>query len=181
MCALHLSGTTPSPLALIAQRAAAAVSRRGRRSGCTARTRRCRLWSPVERRNQVAVSCSGRREFVVAVLQVLATIKELLFEFCDSFAQRADFVSSGESGVWKTCSPSTSDSLSESLVTWWRSRRCGHASWRGRPAAIDGWCGCHSKRGLRVDPQPRRSESVGRCGGTGTSGRLRRFWPPPRP
>ena len=53
----------------------------------------------VEPCHQVAVGGAGGGEFVVAVLEVLASVEELLFEFGDAFAEGADFVGSGEAGV----------------------------------------------------------------------------------
>jgi len=42
---------------------------------------------------------SSGREFVVAVLEVLASVEELLFKFGDPLTEGADFVGSGEAGV----------------------------------------------------------------------------------
>jgi hypothetical protein len=55
--------------------------------------------SAVERGDQVAVGGAGRGEFVVAVLEVLAAVEELLFEFGDEFPEGAGFVGAGEAGV----------------------------------------------------------------------------------
>jgi hypothetical protein len=55
--------------------------------------------SAVERGDQVAVGGAGGGEFVVAVLEVLAAVEELLFEFGDAFAEGAGFVGAGEPGV----------------------------------------------------------------------------------
>ena len=55
--------------------------------------------SAVERGDQVAVGGAGCGEFVVAVLEVLAAVEELLFEFGDAFAEGAGFVGAGEAGV----------------------------------------------------------------------------------
>ena len=53
----------------------------------------------VEPCHQVAVGGAGGGEFVVAVLEVLALVEELLFEFGDALTESADFVGSGEAGV----------------------------------------------------------------------------------
>ena len=55
--------------------------------------------SAVERGDQVAVGGAGCGEFVVAVLEVLASVEELLFEFGDAFPESAGFVGAGEAGV----------------------------------------------------------------------------------
>ena len=55
--------------------------------------------SAVERGDQVAVGGAGCGESVVAVLEVLATVEELLFEFGDVFPEGAGFVGAGEAGV----------------------------------------------------------------------------------
>jgi hypothetical protein len=55
--------------------------------------------SAVERGDQVAVGGAGCGKFVVAVLEVLAAVEELLFEFGDAFAEGAGFVGAGEAGV----------------------------------------------------------------------------------
>ena len=55
--------------------------------------------SAVERGDQVAVGGAGCGEFVVAVLEVLAVVEELLFEFGDAFPEGAGFVGAGEAGV----------------------------------------------------------------------------------
>ena len=55
--------------------------------------------SAVERGDQVAVGGAGCGEFVVAVLEVLAAVEELLFEFGDEFPEGAGFVGAGEAGV----------------------------------------------------------------------------------
>ena len=55
--------------------------------------------SAVERGDQFAVGGAGCGEFVVAVLEVLAAVEELLFEFGDAFAEGAGFVGAGEAGV----------------------------------------------------------------------------------
>jgi hypothetical protein len=57
--------------------------------------------SAVERGDQVAVGGAGCGEFVVAVLEVMAAVEELLFEFGDAFAEGAGFVGSGDAGVEK--------------------------------------------------------------------------------
>ena len=51
----------------------------------------------VEPCHQVAVGGAGCGEFVVAVLEVLAAVEELLFEFGD--LEGAGFVGAGEAGV----------------------------------------------------------------------------------
>jgi len=53
----------------------------------------------VEPCHQVAVGGAGRREFVVAVQEILASVEELLFEFGNPLTESADFVGSGEAGV----------------------------------------------------------------------------------
>jgi len=53
----------------------------------------------VEPCHQVAVGGAGGGKFVVAVLEVLAAVEELLFEFGDSFLEGAGFVGAGEAGV----------------------------------------------------------------------------------
>ena len=53
----------------------------------------------VELCHQVAVGGAGGGKFVVAVLEVLAAVEELLFEFGDSFLEGAGFVGAGEAGV----------------------------------------------------------------------------------
>ena len=53
----------------------------------------------VEPCHQVAVGGAGGGEFVVAVLEVLALVEELLFELGNAFPESADFVGSGEAGV----------------------------------------------------------------------------------
>ena len=55
--------------------------------------------SAVERGDQFAVGGAGCGEFVVVVLEVLAAVEELLFEFGDAFAEGAGFVGAGEAGV----------------------------------------------------------------------------------
>ena len=55
--------------------------------------------SAVERGDQVAVGGAGCGDFVVAVLEVLAAVEELLFEFGDAFPEGAGFVGAGEAGV----------------------------------------------------------------------------------
>ena len=70
----------------------------------------------VEPCHQVAVGGAGGGKFVVAVLEVLAAVEELLFEFGDSFLEGAGFVGAGEPASWKTCSPRISDSRSVSLA-----------------------------------------------------------------
>jgi hypothetical protein len=88
--------------------------------------------------HQVAVGGAGGGEFVVAVLEVLASVEELLFEFGDPLTEGADFVGSGDAASWKTCSPRTSDSRSLSLVLWCRSRSlCARRL--ARSASSDRW------------------------------------------
>jgi hypothetical protein len=53
----------------------------------------------VEPCHQVAVGGAGGGKFVVAVLEVLAPVEELLFEFGNTRTERADFVGSGEAGL----------------------------------------------------------------------------------
>jgi len=53
----------------------------------------------VEPCHQVAVGGAGGGEFVVAVLEVVALIEELLFEFGNAFPKSADLVGWGEAGV----------------------------------------------------------------------------------
>jgi hypothetical protein len=55
--------------------------------------------SAVECGHQVAVGGAGGGKFVVAVLEFLAAVEELLFEFGDALTEGADFVGSGEAGV----------------------------------------------------------------------------------
>jgi hypothetical protein len=55
--------------------------------------------SIVEGGHQVAVSGAGGGEVVVAVLEVLASVEEFLFEFDNPRTESADFVGSGEAGV----------------------------------------------------------------------------------
>jgi hypothetical protein len=50
----------------------------------------------VEPCHQVAVGGAGGSKFVVAVLEVLASVEELLFEFGNTLTESADFVGSGE-------------------------------------------------------------------------------------
>ena len=57
------------------------------------------LRAAVEPCHQVAVGGAGGGEFVVAVLEVLASVEELLFKFGDPLTEGADFVGSGEAGV----------------------------------------------------------------------------------
>jgi hypothetical protein len=57
------------------------------------------LQAAVEPCHQVAVGGAGGREFVVAVLELMATVEELLFEFGDPLPDGADFVGSREAGV----------------------------------------------------------------------------------
>ena len=57
------------------------------------------LWSPVERRHQLPVGGAGGSEFVVAVLQILLGVEELLLKFGDSVPQVGDFASWGEAGI----------------------------------------------------------------------------------
>jgi hypothetical protein len=54
--------------------------------------------SAVERGDQFAVGGAGGGEFVVAVLEVLAAVEQLLFEFGDAIPQGAGFVGVGETG-----------------------------------------------------------------------------------
>jgi hypothetical protein len=61
--------------------------------------------SAVECGDQVAVGGAGCEEFVVAVLEVLAAVEELLFEFGDAFPEGAGFFGTGRPASWKTCSP----------------------------------------------------------------------------
>jgi len=53
----------------------------------------------VEPCHQVAVGGAGGGEFVVTVLEVVALIEELLFEFGNAFPKSADLVGPGEAGV----------------------------------------------------------------------------------
>jgi hypothetical protein len=53
----------------------------------------------VEPCHQVAVGGAGGGKFVVAVLEVLALVEELLFEFGSALTESADFVGSGEASV----------------------------------------------------------------------------------
>jgi hypothetical protein len=53
----------------------------------------------VEPCHQVAVGGAGGGKFVVAVLEVLALVEELLFEFGNTHTESADFVGSGEASV----------------------------------------------------------------------------------
>jgi hypothetical protein len=53
----------------------------------------------VETCHQVAVGGAGGGKFVVAVLEVLASVEELLFEFGNTLTESADFVGSGEAGL----------------------------------------------------------------------------------
>jgi hypothetical protein len=53
----------------------------------------------VEPCHQVAVGGAGGGKFVVAVLEVLAAVEELLFEFGDAFLEGAGFVGAGEASV----------------------------------------------------------------------------------
>ena len=53
----------------------------------------------VEPCHQVAVGGAGGGKFVVAVLEVLALVEELLFELGNALTESADFVGSGEAGV----------------------------------------------------------------------------------
>jgi hypothetical protein len=73
-------------------------SRKNNPSTCCARLLVIR-GAAVEPCHQVAVGGAGGGKFVVAVLEVLAAVEELLFEFGDSFAEGAGFVGAGEAGV----------------------------------------------------------------------------------
>ena len=53
----------------------------------------------VEPCHRVAVGGAGGGEFVVAVLKLVSTVEELVFEFGDPLTEGADFVGSGEAGV----------------------------------------------------------------------------------
>jgi hypothetical protein len=55
--------------------------------------------SAVERGDQVAVGGAGGGELIVAVVEVLAAVEELLFEFGDSGAKAADFVDLCQPGL----------------------------------------------------------------------------------
>jgi hypothetical protein len=57
------------------------------------------LQAAVEPCHQVAVGGAGGREFAVAVLEVMSTVEELLFEFGNPLTESADFVGSGGAGV----------------------------------------------------------------------------------
>ena len=57
------------------------------------------LRAAVEPCHRVAVGGAGGGEFVVAVLKLVSTVEELLFEFGDPLTEGADFVGSGEAGV----------------------------------------------------------------------------------
>ena len=57
------------------------------------------LWSAVEGCHQVSVGGAGGCEFVVAVLELVLPVEELLFEFGGPLSEGADFVVSGETGV----------------------------------------------------------------------------------
>ena len=57
------------------------------------------LRAAVEPCHQVAVGGAGGGEFVVAVLEVLALVEELLFEFGNTLTESADFVGSGEASL----------------------------------------------------------------------------------
>jgi hypothetical protein len=74
------------------------------------------LWPAIEPRDRVAVGGAGGGEVIVAFSQVLATVEELLFELGDSLSEVPISSVPVIPVPWKTCSPSTSDSLSESLV-----------------------------------------------------------------
>ena len=53
----------------------------------------------VELCHQVAVGGAGGAKFVVAVLEVLALVEELLFELGNALPESAGFVGAGEAGV----------------------------------------------------------------------------------
>jgi hypothetical protein len=55
--------------------------------------------STVEGGDQVAVGDTGGAELVVAVLEALLAVEELLFEFGYSLAHSGDFVGSGKADV----------------------------------------------------------------------------------
>src|SRR5258705_13878905 len=55
----------------------------------------------VEPCHQVAVGGAGGGKFVVAVLEGLASVEELLFEFGNTRTESADFVGSGEASAVK--------------------------------------------------------------------------------
>ena len=57
------------------------------------------LRAAVEPCHQVAVGGAGGGEFVVAVLELVSPVEELLFEFGDALTESADFVGSGEAGL----------------------------------------------------------------------------------
>src|ERR1700739_4462765 len=88
--------------------------------------------------HQGAVGGAGGGKFVVAVLEVLASVEELLFE--SATRSRRVPISSVRvrPASWKTCSPRTSDSRSLSLVLWCRSRSlCARRL--ARSASSDRW------------------------------------------
>jgi hypothetical protein len=75
-------------------------------------------WPPVECRHQVAVGRSGGGEFVVAVLEVLLAVEQLLFEVGQPCAEGL-LLSGWVRPAWrKASSPRTSDSRRVSLVLW---------------------------------------------------------------
>ena len=96
------------------------------------------LRAAVEPCHQVAVGGAGGGEFVVAVLKLVATVEELLFEFGDPLTESADFVGSGEAGVVEDLFAEDFDSRSLSLVFRCRSRSlCARRL--ARSASSDRW------------------------------------------
>jgi hypothetical protein len=91
----------------------------------------------VEPCHQVAVGGAGDGKFVVAVLEVLASVEELLFEFGNTLTESADFVGSRDAGVVEDLF-AEDFSRSLSLVFWWRSRSlCARSL--ARSASSDRW------------------------------------------